>query len=192
MNEIIQNFQTSKPEFNLLSEGEHNVRLIRYKVLDSFTQYSDEPKANEKPWSNPCPQLAITVVSSEEGKSGGLTHRLNFEGYPRFSELSDKQQKSGEFIDLEGYACTKDKQGNVIRPTDPDRTQSCANIVNQFAMALSVDEGANLLDALDSAIQDKVSMRVTVTNEPWDGKDQLRLNRFRQVAQAPVEADFED
>lgn len=192
MNEIIQNFVTSKPEFNLLTEGDHIARLVRYKVLDSFTQYSDEPKASDKPWSNAGPQLAITVVNAEEGKSGGLTHRFNFEGNVRYDELSEKQKKSADYMDLEGYACTKDGDGNIIRMVDEDRTKSCANIVNQFAMAIGIKEGSNLIEALDDAIQEGTTFRVTVTNEPYDGRDQLRLTRYRQVAQVDVEAEFED
>jgi len=181
MNDIIQSFETSRPEFNLLSEGEHIVRLSRYEILDSFTQYSHEPKAELPAWSNACPQLAITVLNAEEGKSGGLTHRLNFEGYVKYEELSEAQIKSGKYENVEGYACTK-KGDDLVRAVDEEKTKTCANIANQFAMALGIPEGTNLIEGLDMARDEQVTFRVTVVNEPYDGRDQLRLSRFRQIA----------
>jgi len=183
-------FKTSKPEFNLLSEGEHMLRIIRYEQLNSFQQYNGSAKENLPAYANACPQLAITVVAAEEGKSGGLTFRLNRVGFVKMSELPDKEQKKYE--DIDGWACKKDEDGDLVRIVDPEKVKSCENIANQFAAALQVPEGSDFIEALDSAIEEKTVFRGTVSIEDWDGSDQHRLGRFRAVSKVAVEADFEE
>jgi hypothetical protein len=190
--DFFKSFKVSKPEFALLAEGEHIVRLLRIEPLNSFQQYNGQPKDELPEWANATPQLAATVVAAEEGKNGGLTHRFNGCGYRKYDELSEKEIKSGKYENIEGYACHKDADGDIVREEDPDRTQSCANIINQFAAAMRIEEGEELMPALEKAIQDQVLFRVTVINDPYDGKDQLRLTRYRSVSAVAVEDDFED
>lgn len=189
--DFFKDFKVSKPEFALLPEGEQQVRLLRVEVLNSFQQYNGQPKESLPQWANATPQLAITVVASAEGKNGGLTHRFNGCGYRKYDELTEKELKSGKYINVEGYACYKDADDDIVREEDTDRTQSCANILNQFASAMQIEEGSDLMPALEEAIQDQVSFRVTVTNDPYEGKDQLRLTRFRSMAVTTAGTDFE-
>jgi len=186
-------YKVAKPEFQSLVEGEQIVRLLRVEALNSFQQYNGEAKDSLPEWANATPQLAITVVAAEDGKNGGLTHRFNGCGYRKYSELSEKELKSGKYENISGYACYKDDDGDLVREEDAIRTKSCENIVNQFAAALHIKEGADLMDALQEAIQDQVRFRATVVNEPYEGKDQMRISRFKAVASTvTAEAEFED
>jgi len=194
MKDFFRSFKVSKPEFVTLKEGEQVVRIIRAQVLTSFQNYDGSPKEESKEWTNPIPQLAITVVAAEDGKSGGLTHRFNGEGCRKYNELSEKELASGKYEDIEGYACYKDKDGDVVREESDDNTKACENIINQFAMAMQFEEGADLMNSIEEAIQTKATMQVTVINEPYNDKDQFSLSRFRAVVGELVEADdkFED
>lgn len=184
-------FVTSKPEFNLLKVGEHLLRVIRVEKLNSFQQYNGKPKENLPDYANACPQMAVTVVTAEEGKSGGMTFRLNRVGFVKFDELSDKGKKEHEEID--GWACYKDEDGDIVRRIAPERTKSCENIMNQFASALQIPEGTKFSEGIEGAIENQIVFRGTVVNEPYEGRDQLRLTRFRAVTvEVPAEADFED
>ena len=192
MKDYFSDFKVEKPEFQLLAEGEQLVRVIRRAVLNSFQQYSGQPKDELPEWQNATPQLVITVVAAEEGKNGGLTHRFNGCGYRKYDELSEKEMKSDKYENVEGYACYKDKDGDLVRETDKDRTKACSNILNQFAASLQIKEGEELMTGVDQAILDKTLFRVTVTNEVYDNKDQFRLSRFRAMAAVAVNDGFED
>lgn len=185
-------FKVSKPEFNLLPAGEHVVRMIRAEEVTSFQQFSGDEKVKLPEWKDATPQLAITVVAAEEGKSGGLTHRFNGRGYVKMSELSADQRKSGDYEDKEGYACSLNDDGILVREVSEQHTKECANIINQFANSLGIKEGAKLGKALAVAIADQTKFRTTVVNKPYQGKDQLRLERFKAISAVPVKADFED
>lgn len=190
--DYFNDFKVEKPEFQLLPEGEQLVRVIRRTVLNSFQQYSGQPKEDLPEWQNATPQLAITVVAAEEGKNGGLTHRFNGCGYRKYDELSEKEMKSDKYENVEGYACYKDKDSDLVRETDKDRTKSCSNILNQFAASLHIKEGDSLMEGIDNAILNKTPFRVTVTNELYNGRDQFRLNRYRAAAAVAVDDGFED
>ena len=190
--DFFKDFKVSKPEFNLLPAGEHVVRMIRAEEVTSFQQFSGDEKINLPAWKDATPQLAITVVSAEEGKSGGLTHRFNGRGYLKMSELSKEQRDSGEYEDHEGYACSLNEDNMLVREVSEQHTKECANIINQFANALGIKEGTKLGKALANAIANQTKFRVTVVNKPYQGKDQLRLERFKAVTAETVKADFEE
>ncbi len=194
MKDFFRTFKVSKPEFVTLKEGEQVVRIIRAEVLTSFQNYNGSPKEDSKEWANATPQLAITVVAAEDGKSGGLTHRFNGCGYRKYNELSEKELASGKYEDIEGYACYKDKEGDVVREESDDNTKACENILNQFAMAMQFPEGSDLMDSIEEAIQAKAAVKVTVINEPYNEKDQFSLSRFKAVGELVQAGDdkFED
>ena len=192
MSDFFKKFKVSRPEFALLPVGEQIVRLLRTEEMNSFQQYNGTPKDELPEWQNATPQLAVTVVAAEEGKNGGLTHRFNGCGYVKHDELSDKEIKSGNYVNVDGYACYKDDDKDLVRKESDERTQACANIMNQFAAALQVEEETDLLEGLNQAITEQTPFRVTVTNDPYDGKDQLRLSRFRSIAKVAVGDDFDD
>ena len=190
--DFFKDFKVSKPEFNLLPAGEHVVRMIRAEEVTSFQQFSGDEKINLPAWKDATPQLAITVVAAEEGKSGGLTHRFNGRGYTKMNELSKEQRDSGEYEDHEGYACSLNEDNMLVREVSEQHTKECANIINQFANALGIKEGTKLGKALTNAIANQTKFRVTVVNKPYQGKDQLRLERFKAVTAETVKADFEE
>jgi hypothetical protein len=190
--DFFKDFKVSKPEFNLLPAGEHVVRMIRAEEVTSFQQFSGDEKVKLPDWKDATPQLAITVVAAEEGKSGGLTHRFNGRGYVKMSELSAEQRASGTYEDHDGYACSLNEDGLLVREVSEKHTKECANIINQFAGALGIKEGSKLGKAIATAIADQVTFRVLVVNKPYQGKDQLRLERFKAMTAVTVKADFED
>lgn len=195
--DFFNDFKVSKPEFNLLPVGEHVVRLIRAEQVTSFQQFSGDEKIKLPEWKDATPQLAVTVVAAEEGKSGGLTHRFNGRGYVKMSELSKEQRESGNYEDKEGYACSLNEDGLLVREMSEQHTKECANIINQFAIALGatdaqIKKGLTLGKLLPQAIADQVKFRVTVVNKPHLGRDQFRLERFKVMSAVTVKADFED
>ena len=192
MKDYFGEYKVEKPEFTKLPEGDSIVRIIRAEGLTSFQKYDGSPKDELPEWKDSGPQLAITVVASEEGKNGGLTHRFNALGYKRYDELSAKEHESNKYENIGGYACTANKNGDMVRITDKDRTQSCKNILNQFAAAAQIPVGESLMEGVAKAIANKTDMRVTVTNKEFEGADQLRLTRFKSVAQVAVDDGFDD
>jgi hypothetical protein len=182
-----------KPEFQVLPEGEHIVRLTRAEEVDSFTQFSGEEKPELPEWVNATDQLAYTVVSAEEGKVGSLTDRLNGQGWKKMKDLTEKERKSGKFESIDGWACVR-KNNKLYRVEDPEKTQICDNIAMQFASALGIEESeveGAFGQGIEDAIEGKVTFRVTVKTENYAGKDQYRITRFKSVAQVVVD-EFDD
>ena len=179
--DFFKSMQVERPEFNLLPVGEHVVRLIRAEETDSFSQFNGEQKKKDFGWKDRTPQLAITVVAAEEGKSGGMTHRLNGLGYVKYNDLSDAQKESGEYEDIGGYACSANEDGQLVREISPEHTKQCKNILNQFAASIGAQAGDSLGDVLTRAIANQTKFRVTVFNDEYDGREQLRLTRFKAV-----------
>lgn len=186
----LSSYKSKTPEFQKLEEGDQIVRLASYKETDSFHNYDGTMKDPLPDYSNPTEQLVITVVSTS-GK-GALTHRLNLDGFVRFSELTEKEVRSGKFEDVLGYACAKDpKTKELVRLTDEARTRTCEGILDQMFAAMNVSEGSGI-EALDEAIADKAEFVVRVTREEYEGKDQYRIGAFKKVsAMKEVTSDLE-
>jgi hypothetical protein len=183
--------KVKSPAFVALAAGQHLVRIARYAIVDSLTNYDGSEKENDKPWDVPTPQLAVTIVAAEEGKSGAITHRLNGLGFKRFDELTEKEQKSGKFQDLEGYACIENEDGLIERVEDPVRTEACDNILMQFMASINAKQDAEVLEELDRAIIEQTAFQVTVTVEDFDGKSQSRAGSFKKAAVAvDLDSDF--
>ena len=190
MNDFFKDFRVSKPEFNLLPIGEHVVKMIRAETVTSFQQFSGDEKDELPPWKDATPQLAITIVTAEEGKSGGLTHRFNGRGYVKMDELTAEQVASGNYEDQNGYACSLNDDDLLVREVSEKHTKECANIINQFAAAIGAKEKEKLGTVLARALAEGTLFRVNVVNKPHKGKDQLRLSRFKVMSAATVDADF--
>lgn len=189
--DFFKGFKVAEPQFVTLEPGEHKVRLVKYEETNSFLKLNGEAKDSFPEWTDPCPQLAITIVTTEKGKTGGMSHRLNGCGYRKFSELTEEELQSGDYSDIGGYACSADKDGDMIREVSEEHTKECENIMNQFAAALKIKVGSNLVKGLDKAIAEKTEFIAVVVNEPYDGRDQLRISRFKTV-KAVVKADLDD
>lgn len=177
----LSNYKSKAPEFQKLGEGTFNVRLVAVKETDSAHNYDGTLKEHLPEYVDVTEQLAITVVSTE-GK-GGMTHRLNAEGYVKFADLSDEEIKSKKFFAVGDYACAKNKAGKLERIPDEKRTASCDNIMDQFMAATGLPEGSSIED-LDLAIQNKNEFQVVVINDEYDGKDQFRIKAFKKAAVA--------
>lgn len=184
----LSNYKSKAPEFQKLSEGTFSVRLVAVKETDSAHNYDGTLKENLPEYVDVTEQLAITVVSTE-GK-GGLTHRLNAEGYVKFADLTDEEIKSKKFTAVGDYACAKNKSGKLERIPDDKRTASCDNIMDQFMAATGLPEGSGIED-LDLAIQNKNEFQVVVINDEYDGKDQFRIKLFKKAAVAVTTNDME-
>lgn len=184
----------AKPEFQHLAEGVNIVRILRIEETDSFSQFKGTVKDELPEWSDPTPQLAITFVSAEKGKSGGITHRYNGKGNKKYDDLTDAEIASGKFENVRGYACVYNKQNQLVRVEDPEKTQMCANIINQLATALRIeesDEEGALMEGLENARIEETCVQITVVNEQYNGKDQYRVTKPKMVSLATVENDFE-
>jgi hypothetical protein len=185
----LSDYKSKAPEFQKLSEGTHNVRLVAVKETDSAHNYDGSLKDPLPEYVDVTEQLAITVVSTE-GK-GGMTHRLNAEGFTKFSDLTDEEIKSKKFTNVNGYACAKNKQGKLERIPDDKKTAACDNIMDQFMAATGLPEGSSLSD-LDEAIQNRSEFAVVVVNDEYDGKDQYRIKSFKKAtAEITADADLE-
>lgn len=186
----LESYKSKAPEFQKLPAGDHTVRLVSYKATDSFHNYDGTIKENLPEYKNATEQLVITVVSTE-GK-GGITHRLNLDGYLRYSQLTKKEVESGKFIEIDDFACAKDpKTGIVVRLSDEARSKTCEGILDQFMGALQMPVGSAIED-LDIAIANKVEFVVKVTKDEYKDKDQYRIGGFRKKAvSVPAGGDLE-
>lgn len=186
----LTDYKSKAPEFQQLKEGDHNVRLVRYQPTDSFHNFDGSLKENLPEYVNPTEQLVITVVSA--AGRGGITHRLNLDGYVRYSELSDKELKSGKFIDINGYACSEDpKTEEIKRVTDEARTATCEGMLDQFMAATGLPVGSGI-DDLDEVIASKKEFGIRVTKEVYEDKAQYRIGSFRKAGIIkPVTADLD-
>lgn len=186
----LSSYKSSVPSFQQLPEGTHTVRLVSYKETNSSLNYDGTPKASQPEYVDTTEQLAITVVSVD-GK-GSMTHRLNAMGYLKYEKLTDKEIKSGKFSNIRGYACAKNKNGQLERIVDETNTAACDNIIDQFMNAVGMGEGSSIDDLRDEAIAKQTPFNIVVVNDEYDGKDQYRIKSFKKVSvEEAVETDLE-
>ena len=186
------------PEFQQLSEGDCIVNLSRFEEVNSFIQYNGEEKDNLPPWQNLHPQLALTMVSAEEGKPGAITHRMNGKGWKKYSQLTEEEKASGKYDKAGDWAITADENGKTVRIEDPEKTKICENMLAQALTAMGCDVGGDIEEELNHVIENKVQFKITVSVEPYadpetgEIRDQHRVTRFRPVAQLVLDSEFDD
>jgi len=177
---FLSNYESKQPVSQLLKEGVHRVWLSKFAECTSFDELKgmqiSEQKENLPEWTNPIDVLAIQVVNKE----GILVHRIHLGGVRRYSELSDKELQTGQFEDIEGFACKKTKNG-LVRIEDPTRTASCMRILDHFLWALGEPEGTNALACIETAIAEKTLFDITVVKEAWETGDQYRISKFTRI-----------
>lgn len=182
----LSSYVSKAPEFQKLPKGQNEVRLVSYKETDSFRNYDGTEKSTLPDYDNPTEQLVITVVSTT-GK-GGLTHRLNMDGFVKYKELTPEEIASKLYTDIDGYACAMNKKTKKLeRVSDEKRCATCEGILDQFFASLQIGIGSGL-EALDEAIAEKRAFNVDVTVEEYDGKQQYRIGSFKKAI-APASAD---
>jgi hypothetical protein len=102
-------------------------------------------------------------------------------GYTPFSKLSAEQIESGDYVDINGYACMLNPATNKLERLEDDQNEEvCDGILDQFFASLGVPEGSGI-EALDEVIASKKIFSINVTNEPFEGRDQLRISRFMKA-----------
>jgi len=106
------------------------------------------------------------------------------QGWLKFADLTDEEVKSKKFINVNDYACAK-VDGKLMRIEDTAKTATCDRIFDRFMNAIGAEPGSGL-DAVDEAIANKTEFMVIVTNDEYEGKDQLRIAGFKP---APKEAE---
>lgn len=182
----LSSYKSSPVSSNLLKAGNHTVTLIKAIETNSFTSFDGEVKDKLPAWFNPTEQFAVQVANG----SGVLTHRMQLQGWLKYSDLTDKEVKSGKFTNEAGYACAKNKKGQLVRIEDEAKTAQCFRIFDRFMHAIGAPEGSGV-DAVDEAIANKTQFNIVVVNDDYDGKDQLRISSFKRQ-EAVVEKSFED
>jgi len=188
----LESYASKLPEFQKLPEGDNEVRLVSYKPTDSFHNFDGTLKDPLPEYVNATEQLIITVVGTDP-KKGGLTHRLNLDGYLRYSELTDKEIQSGKFEDVDGYACARDpKSKELVRLTDEGRTKTCLGIIDQMFAAMQIPVGKGI-EALDGIITEHRPFIVKVTRGQYNDRDQYRIGAFKKavVVLQPEESELE-
>lgn len=183
---LFDRYESAEPQFQQLGACvDHPVRLARWGRLDSFTQIDGTTKETLPAWEDATPQVFAILVSML-GK-GSIVVRLNGCGYLRHEDLTKEQVESGDYEKAGDYAITT-INGHKVRIEDPDKTESCRNILNQFFGALDMPVKSKI-DDLDVAVEEQRVMLCTVTKDEHDGKDQYRAGRYKKADSATVDAE---
>jgi hypothetical protein len=165
-------------DFVSLQAGNHDVRIGKFAVIDSFDKNTKGEQKDVLPeWSDATDQLFLTFV----GEKGAISTRLNLQGYVKMSDLTATEIKAKKAIDKNGYACVKNQDGHLVRIEDPARTETALGIVDQLTSALGIDEGITLGDALEKAVEEKLILNIYVKSEVYEGKTQLRVSSFKHA-----------
>lgn len=182
---MLRDYLSKEPKSTLLPEGEHVVRLLSYLETDSMSSIKNGKPAGAKnrtwEWINAVPQVFILCGNDK----GVAPYRLTMQGVTRYTELSDKQISSGKYVDIEGYACEKTKDG-LVRLVDDERTDICERIFDHLLWSLGAPAGTPADQVLDTAITSKIEFKIKVVHDPWtndsgDDVEQLRITRFERI-----------
>ena len=182
------NFVSKAVSGNILPVGEHRVRLAQAFETDSFRNSDGSLKADLPSWKTPTDQLYMLCVSVE-GK-GSIGHRLQGKAWRKFDQLTDAEIASKKFINVDGYACVKAKDGSVDRIPDEKGLEACSRIFDRFMNAVGLPEGSTIED-LDGVIADKTEFLIVVVNDEYEGKDQYRIKSFKPAQAVIVTNDME-
>ena len=176
---------------NIEATGPVLVRLVSEpKVISNKdADFKGTPKDNW-PWADEDPQIGIVFG----GIHGEGTHprRLNSVGYAKPEDMTeDERQAKGYEVkaDANGieYLCKKTKNG-YVRIKSKARTEQAANIYSQLAAALGAEPGDDVVETLQEAHNEKLSVVAVFKKSSWDGKERSEISYFR----APTEEELEN
>lgn len=200
-----KNFEVKRPEFSSLDKGRHICTIARVEELNSFeSDFRGTIKVwdPEQHWTDPSSQIGVTFVAVDG--SGAITHRFHEKAYRKYDKLTDEQleaieKKYGKAWCIEPYVVVKNKEGKLVRLTDPEGSKACDNIMSSLALALGYDEGDrfdSVVDMLNQAREEKRLVEIDVQPDEYQGRSILKVQpRFWAVKQtAPAvqeEADAE-
>lgn len=177
MEDYFSKFKSQTPsKRNIGSVKNHPVRLAKWEETDSFTAFDGTEKDETPGYSDPTPQIVCIFVSLQG--QGGIIERFHGCGYYRYSELSEKQIKSGNVYDINGYACVR-KGDEFVRIEDPQRTKACVSILSQMFHAFGLPPGSGIND-LDRVIAEGRSALVTIQEEVYEGRKRMRVKGFKR------------
>lgn len=163
-----------------LEAGDHEVRIVEWKITNSRIKWSGETKENLPEFTDPTPQLGI-MFRNDAGEVGW--HRFNVFGYKRWDDLSDKQQASGDYEKVtfgsSVYACKQSKSG-LVRQKDNKRTEGAQSFLDQF-MAACGHTGDTVGDAMPGIEENKETFIVTLEDDEYDGETSVRVAGFSKV-----------
>ncbi len=193
MNKSIQNavlgYTAKESSQDRLPAGNHVVSIVDWRVLHSRIEWNGDPKAKLPEFSDSTPQLGVMF----RGKEGIAFHRFNIWGFARFDELTDEQQGSDKFAKVvfgeTVYACKVQGDGQLVRIRDKKRCADAESIIDQF-MASVGKTGVSIGDAMADLVASEHELTITVEDDEYNGKDQLKVTRFNKAV-ATVEADGE-
>jgi len=176
---------------DVLQSGDHVVSLIEMRVLNSRVNWDESDKTELPDFVDPTPQLGI-MFGNEHGVQW---HRFNIYGYVRWDELTDDQQGDDKYAQVvfgkTVYACKRHANGNLVRIKDKKRTEDAESFLDQFLACVN-GTGKTVADACAEAIAGKTEFVVSLEDDEYEGKDQIRVSGFSKVKQLGSTTEDED
>lgn len=208
--------KSEKPTYRAIDRpGDYMFRIEEFKMLDSFTQYNGERKAEDKLKNfdqdgNELPMYvdAATVLAlklrcvgqHEDDDNNGKTHfvRLQFGSYKKYNKLSQEQLESGDYTNIRGYACEEYEPGLYRRILSAEGMEAVKRIHDQFCHAVGLAEQASITEAVVTAYAEGTTFGLKLVADEYNHKQVLKeKNYFPAVALQPeaqtadLEADFD-
>lgn len=179
---------------DMLPEGEHICRILSYKRTNSFENYDGSPKDNLPKWKNPEEQIAIRFVVAEPDKSGMITHWYNGEGFEKFDDMTDEDIKKLKLVNIDGFACTENKDGSFSRIHSDVNTNTCGRIFSRLLRSLGADVNTevDIDEVLDAAIANETLVTITVASKEYMSKERSEVTKVVAYTDLEVADTLED
>lgn len=172
------------------AEGDYVMQITRFEFMNSFEKNFDHDTKDGireaieagKMWSDPTPQIAITL-GDREG-NGVITHRFNGCGYLRSNdpEVTEKMLEKEDILVIKGYVCKQNKDGHFERIESPEKTEKAMNMLHSFINKLGItNEELSIEEALKTARDDKYFISVVIIEDNYEGKDRFIIEKFHKV-----------
>jgi hypothetical protein len=181
------NNKTEIPTYTNLQEGEHRVKINELKVLFSDKNWDGSAKDKSFPYKDKTMQIGYRLVSVEG--NGSIIGRHNLQSFVRTGDLTTEQLESGEFHDVEGYAC-REKDGVYTRILSTARQEKNQSLQNSITYAIGEAEQEFSL-ALNEAMEKETEFIIKVVKEAVPGKSthQMVVKSWSPAVSAEVDAE---
>lgn len=185
---FFEGFKFEKPVVETLKEGNHEVVINSMSFTDSFHLLNGELKEgiadkvdSKEMWSDSTPQLAVVLVSAIG--DGVMTYRFNALGYKHVDDFTEEELNDEKYTVIGDYVCIEDKDNNLVRIKDDNRTKKAQRILNQFLDATGAEEGAELVPIIENCIAEKHRLAVTVVKGEYEDKETYDISKFAKVGE---------
>ena len=179
------NAPTEAPEFKSLKEGDHICKLTQLQMVNSRENRDGTPKANQPEYVDSFPQIFFRAAALNG--DGSVVGRINLAAFTKYNDLSDVQKESGDYQNINGYACHVNKQGNLVRISSKKGMEGVRSINNSIAHALG-QTGQEIAVALDSAMESNTPVGLKLTIDVYDDKEHINVAQwFPATAQIELE-----